>query len=304
MSESIVPICRGIKKFILPFNERELCFSEDYPKEMTTILSIAEIDGVIHRINDEFRVKVALAAQRMRVWCITSIMLALVAIGFFGIGPSLYKIVCFRREMHRFWRNVRQFLLEINRQIYQCRRVEWRLVEDRSKLDSREIIFPLLAYVIEVTVKPTIPKLINLPIQKMESQIDAQPERFSHNSSGIDQVDDVERHISLMVNQISSAIQNNEENIKVSNSKEVPKIVSGKESLDTESAPYAQDSIIKIPISRRKEIESVTRIENLANFIGEANPLSGNGHTNINASETDSSFTDLTTTSDECRRMI
>jgi len=298
-------VCSKTKRFILAFDERELSFSEDYPKDLTAILSVSELDGVIRRINDEFRVKVAKAAQRMRVWCITSILLALVAVGFLGIPQSLYTIVRFRTEMHRFWRRVRQFFVEINRQVYQSRRVEWRLTEDRKKLNSREVTFPLLAYVIEITIKPNILTQTYMTSQNILEPANLCPKTsdslslhggqsqkdVNFEDSMITKTDCTDLDLRLMGTSLSAFDQETKESANFQDN-----ILSKSISLPKSEAV--------ISIAKRREIESIVLIENLSDLVGETNPLSGNGRQNINNSRTDSSFTDLTTTSDECRKMM
>jgi hypothetical protein len=203
--------------------------------------------------------------------------------------------------MHRFWNNVRQFFSEINRQIYQSRRIEWKLIEDRSKLEDRAITFPLLAFVIEITCKPVADHSSNMDdsSKKMNfsthvkngftmNNSNTRKELYSKNMYAASDTEDLESKNSSQIEfivdkfEIDKSHQTSKQNMANLESKKV-----------IPQALTSSGGSNILSISRRREIELVARIENLANLIGDSNPLVGKNEIEP-YSDSCSSYTDIT----------
>lgn len=264
-SESVELKRSKTHKFVLPFIGDDLCFSENYPEKLIELIPISEIDGVVRRINDEFRARIVNAAVRMRIWCCSTMLLTVFVIGVFGIVPSLYAIVKFRTAMSRFWSSIRVFFFDINRQIYLSRRIEWKLVKDKSKLEGRDVTFPILAYSIEIILKP---KILPQPLDAPLTKLDVTAYNVSQNSeTTID--DDFEGELDPAYLGGNQDLRESENYMNL-NDTEQPSIHRShlqdgvfdkpeKESIKRKTT--RTHNVLSAP--RRKEIESMARIENL-----------------------------------------
>lgn len=150
---------KTVRKYRITLEDRELRFREEYPEYLRDALPAAEFDGVVRKLNAELEARVFRSAERMRRWCILCISLSLVAMGVLGIPACLVAISKFRRRMRHFWEQTRVFLLELNSKVYQRRRIEWRIVENKRNRRQRDATLPILSYAIEITVKPIPPGL-------------------------------------------------------------------------------------------------------------------------------------------------
>ena len=150
---------RQARRFKIPLNEASLKFSENYPTGLLEKVPILEIDAIIRRINNELQQMVRPTAKLMKKWCLGSLCLSVVVIGIFGIPYSVVLIHRFRNLISHYWERVRAYFLAINNSIYRSRRIEWRLVEDKQKIENRDLTNPILTFAIEVTCKDP-PKIV------------------------------------------------------------------------------------------------------------------------------------------------
>jgi hypothetical protein len=184
---------RHVKKYKIPFDDGHMRFSEkDYPSGLVRRIPIAEIDAVIRRLNAELAESVLPVEKQMRRWVTSSVILSFFGVGIFGVPVCIGLIYHFKREMRQYWARVRSFFALLNRRVYAGRRIEWRLVEDRAKMNRRDVVYPLLAYTVEVAYKripaqsdrrdrvPIEPVAEPQPVQRD----DPKPEKFDTSQYG------------------------------------------------------------------------------------------------------------------------
>lgn len=138
------------KRYTIRFEDSGLRFSETYPPGLDGILSVAEFDSIIRKVNEDMTLDIREAGRMVRKWAIVSLSLCLVIIGF-ALTPVVFvKLGKQKRELKRFWERLRAYFGEINRKTFMKRNLEWKLVEDKKKLKGRDVVNPLFAYRIEI----------------------------------------------------------------------------------------------------------------------------------------------------------
>jgi len=148
-----MPVQAPPKVFRIHFVEKPLAFSDRYPPGLAEFLSVAEFDAVLRRINVEMAEPIRERAHKVRILVCTCLALCAIVVGVFGAPVMLIKTNRQRRELKRFWIDVREYLTDQNRRVFSRRNIEWKLVEEKHRLKGRDVINPMLAYRIEIIVK-------------------------------------------------------------------------------------------------------------------------------------------------------
>lgn len=138
------------KRYKIRFEENALRFSETYPEALEGILAVPEFDSVIRKINEDLTMEVQARGKKVKRWAYICLGLCILLAGL-CLTPVLFvQTRRQRRELKHYWERVRAYLGEINRKTYLKRNLEWKLVEDRHKLKTRDVVNPLLAFRIEL----------------------------------------------------------------------------------------------------------------------------------------------------------
>lgn len=138
------------KRYKIRFEENSLRFSETYPDALKGVLPVPEFDSVIRKINEDLSADVQVRGKKVKRWAYICLVTSIVMAGL-CLTPVLFvQTRRQRRELKQFWERVRTYLGEVNRKTYLKRNLEWKLVEDRRKLKTRDVVHPLLMYKIEL----------------------------------------------------------------------------------------------------------------------------------------------------------
>lgn len=138
------------KRYKIRFEENALQFSETYPEALEGVLAVPEFDSVIRKINEDLTMEVQARGKKVKRWAYICLGLCILLAGL-CLTPVLFvQTRRQRRELKHYWERVRAYLGEINRKTYLKRNLEWKLVEDRHKLKTRDVVNPLLAFRIEL----------------------------------------------------------------------------------------------------------------------------------------------------------
>jgi len=146
------------KRYKIRFDDQEMQFEENFPTGLAGHLFPEEFDAIIKKINTDFNQELIQATTEFRRWSKIWIVAA-----FTGIGLVITPVLSSKAKrqsklLKEFWEAIRIHLGQWNRERFQKRRLEWKLVEEQQKIKGRDVVNPLYAYRIDIIQKFGRPK--------------------------------------------------------------------------------------------------------------------------------------------------
>jgi hypothetical protein len=127
-------------KFRFPFDDKRMLFDEKYPEELHAVFPREEFVATIRKLNYDLNQVIQDTSQDLKKWTTGTAIATCLLVGIFAVPVVWYKASKNQKAMEQFWTKVREYLTELNRRDLIRRGLEWKVVEEKSKIKGHDCV--------------------------------------------------------------------------------------------------------------------------------------------------------------------
>ena len=127
-------------KFRFPFDDKKMLFEETYPEELHAVFPREEFVATLRKLNYDLNQTIQGTSQDLKKWTTGTAIAICFLLGIFAVPVVWRKASKNQKEMEIFWTKVREYLTELNRRDLIRRGIEWKVVEDQSKIKGHDTV--------------------------------------------------------------------------------------------------------------------------------------------------------------------